>query len=268
MHQKVRRRNNGRHKLILPRMIKVNGKRIVWFSILMDNVPGMLEKVTDVFARYKANILWGMLHAAEKPDEAWWCFYTDLTNLNLQRIVEEVEGIPGVKYVFQGEDSFGNYMFDFYHTKITMNSEYLLIFRRKWLINLFEGIYRWGSGGQVFVYTLGLKGGEESYPYWRKVLGIDRAELTDAAIAILVMMGWISHGSATVDIDKGEAVVKLYGNFECEPFKNELKEPRSQFIRGVINGFFSSMFKAECETVETKCIAKGDPYCEFQVKTK
>jgi predicted hydrocarbon binding protein len=45
-------------------------------------------------------------------------------------------------------------------------------------------------------------------------------------------------------------------------------EPQSHYIRGVLDGFFSSLFKVEMEAKETKCIAKGDPYCEFEIKEK
>ena len=38
------------------------------------------------------------------------------------------------------------------------------------------------------------------------------------------------------------------------------------FIRGSFAGGISVLFGEECDAIETKCIAKGDSYCEFYVK--
>ena len=40
----------------------------------------------------------------------------------------------------------------------------------------------------------------------------------------------------------------------------------SQLIRGHISGFLTGLLKINVRAIETKCIAKGDPYCEFYIE--
>ncbi|MGB9718225.1 MAG: V4R domain-containing protein [Thermoproteota archaeon] len=67
------------------------------------------------------------------------------------------------------------------------------------------------------------------------------------------------------NVEKGEAEVRIYQSFECETGKGS-ETPYGHFIRGVLAGFFSNIFEKDVKAVETKCIARGDPYCEHMVK--
>ena len=79
--------------------------------------------------------------------------------------------------------------------------------------------------------------------------------------------GWAIVEIVELDDEKRNVTLRLFDNWECSMFKGS-SEPRSHYIRGVLDGFFSSLFKVEMEAKETKCIAKGDPYCEFEIKEK
>jgi len=46
------------------------------------------------------------------------------------------------------------------------------------------------------------------------------------------------------------------------------RKPASHFVRGLITGWDVAVWKADINgvrSVETKCIAKGDSYCEIYV---
>ena len=62
------------------------------------------------------------------------------------------------------------------------------------------------------------------------------------------------------------ASIKIYDSFECENVKSD--KPVSHFLRGILGGILFTIFRKEVTVYETKCIAKGDPYCEFEVKSK
>ena len=49
---------------------------------------------------------------------------------------------------------------------------------------------------------------------------------------------------------------------ECLGVSSE--KPNSQLFRGLLAGFLSRLWGEEVKVVESKCIAKGDPYCEFE----
>ena len=44
-----------------------------------------------------------------------------------------------------------------------------------------------------------------------------------------------------------------------------MKKCFSQWVRDLIAGFASKYFGKKVNVIEMKCIAKGDPYCEFTV---
>jgi predicted hydrocarbon binding protein len=48
----------------------------------------------------------------------------------------------------------------------------------------------------------------------------------------------------------------------CESFGMKSEEPSCFFTTGFLNGFFSTVKNKHVK--ETKCIATGDPYCEWE----
>jgi predicted hydrocarbon binding protein len=50
----------------------------------------------------------------------------------------------------------------------------------------------------------------------------------------------------------------------CESFMTKAEEPSCHFTTGFFNGFFSAVKNQHVK--ETKCIAMGDPYCEWEFR--
>jgi len=50
----------------------------------------------------------------------------------------------------------------------------------------------------------------------------------------------------------------------CESFMTKAEEPSCHFTTGFLNGFFSAVKNQHVK--ETKCIAMGDPYCEWEFR--
>jgi predicted hydrocarbon binding protein len=50
----------------------------------------------------------------------------------------------------------------------------------------------------------------------------------------------------------------------CESFMIQAEEPSCHFTTGFLNGFFSAVKNHHVK--ETKCIAMGDPYCEWEFR--
>lgn len=70
---------------------------------------------------------------------------------------------------------------------------------------------------------------------------------------------------AKVNFTKKEAVIRIENSATAR--QTEAKEPVCHFIRGYIAGICDVIFDSSTNCAETKCTAKGDPYCEFQIKT-
>jgi len=61
---------------------------------------------------------------------------------------------------------------------------------------------------------------------------------------------------------KGRIVVE--GSFEAKGY-GKSTIPVCHFLRGYLAGVLSTILATRVEILETKCLAKGDDYCEFQV---
>jgi predicted hydrocarbon binding protein len=67
-------------------------------------------------------------------------------------------------------------------------------------------------------------------------------------------------------VSMGETI-KMRENCESSPtkvFSTKVKEPSCFFTTGFLNGFFSAVKNQHVK--ETKCIAMGDPYCEWEFR--
>ena len=82
--------------------------------------------------------------------------------------------------------------------------------------------------------------------------------------AVLFASGIAEDLSASVNYER--AIVKVWNNIECSLGKKKnVKKPFSHWLRGLLAGFGTRFFGKKVSVIETKCIAKGDPYCEFVI---
>ena len=59
--------------------------------------------------------------------------------------------------------------------------------------------------------------------------------------------------------------IRVYRCFECECAPQKTNKPYSHLVRGMIAGVSTEILGMEMTAKEIKCIAMGDPYCEFEV---
>ncbi len=120
------------------------------------------------------------------------------------------------------------------------------------------------EGGNAFLYHLGYGVGEEVY----KVYAEPR-EIKDYAKGILLLEA-LTRGAGWADIIGYEGaddkiIIKLERLWECEIQKGIVDKPASNYMRGILAGFFKALLGKEVVVKETKCIAVGDPYCQFEI---
>jgi predicted hydrocarbon binding protein len=94
----------------------------------------------------------------------------------------------------------------------------------------------------------------------------DKRQIINWQIRIVSMSGWGQIEIAKIDFKTDEYVA----HFKASPFAKTYGKttyPIDFLVCGFIAGGFSASLGKELECIETKCIAKGDPYCEFFVST-
>ncbi|MEM4576193.1 MAG: 4-vinyl reductase [Candidatus Nezhaarchaeales archaeon] len=125
------------------------------------------------------------------------------------------------------------------------------------------------SAGEAFLYYEGYNAGIEYGKAHRKLaekLGIrDPIQIIYKVLApLFTSTGFGRLEVVRVNLNPPEVTIRIYNNFECEEGIGAGK-PYSQWVRGSIAGIFTSILNIEVKAIETKCIAKGDPYCEFEI---
>ena len=131
-----------------------------------------------------------------------------------------------------------------------------------------ESRKKFGGTAEAFLFYLGLFSGEEAAKSDLKLAS--RLDIHDpltvfTVISIPLMKALGYCNMKVIELKPREtSVIRVYDSFECEIGKPSDK-PFSHFLRGFIAGLFSGLFKGRYTIKETKCIAKGDPYCEFVV---
>jgi hypothetical protein len=88
-------------------------------------------------------------------------------------------------------------------------------------------------------------------------------ELSSMLEEFFTQGGW---GKIQADVDsmRKEALVTIRNSATARNMT--AKEPVCHFVRGFITGISDVMFHCSTECIETKCIAKGDPYCDSKLR--
>lgn len=123
---------------------------------------------------------------------------------------------------------------------------------------------RYGSGGEAFLYFMGRTRGEIS----GKRFASEKItkEFLEEDLRSFQAAGWGIVELVEADLDEKLIRVRIYDLYESVAFAGRSDRPRCHFVRGYLEGLFSEFLGVELESKEVKCVAMGDPYCEFIFK--
>ncbi len=121
---------------------------------------------------------------------------------------------------------------------------------------------RLGSSYNALLYHIGAEIGRYVCGVHAKASKWDTRTLINILKGIFAFSGF---GVLEVYLRRNRATIRVHDCFECELMKGDFS---SHFIRGILAGWFSTMFKTDItsiEATEIRCIAKGDAYCEIVI---
>ena len=95
----------------------------------------------------------------------------------------------------------------------------------------------------------------------------DRRKILNWQIKIVTMAGWGQLEIAYVDLKKNEVIIK-YDNSPFAAKYGKSKYPVCIVPTGFTAGGVASNLGVNIEGVETKCIARGDPFCQIELGLK
>ena len=115
-----------------------------------------------------------------------------------------------------------------------------------------------GSISKTVDYNIGKRIGKIVADECKKLFKDDPIS---ASFEIIEYSGW-----GQIKIDRSENIVRVYNSLVSMYYlKHEgaSKDTIDDIMRGIISAIFEEIEGEDCKVTETKCIAKGDDYCEF-----
>ncbi|MCX8177247.1 MAG: hypothetical protein N3F10_02995 [Candidatus Bathyarchaeota archaeon] len=254
------------------RFLLFPGKRLCGLIFKLESRRGIFEELSDISSNAGAVELYvnfSMPFTGENVMSG--VVFLDLTNVNLpvEELVERMRSVNGVKSIEILKPTVEGLIADYINHRLMLAEERAIIIRR----SIYGGVSKrmreqFGTAGEAFLFHLGHSGGMEygkSHLEMAKKLGIsDPVEIIKCLT--LPLFSAVGFGrSEIIEIityPSFRAIIRVYDCFECEIGIGSEK-PYSQLIRGMLAGYLSSLFNRRVIVEETKCIAKGDPYCEL-----
>ena len=257
--------------LLVSNIILTQDKPIYGFYLLIKNIPGVLADITKLLADANINIVAinftptiehedvllfiaaDFSKSSEKP-EVMVKKFTSLDNIVSATLVKpRVKGVLVDELHFPIIDTSGR-------RKIMLSQENLRFF----VIGIRELL---GSAGLALLYREGLVVGER---IWKRYSGLGFKSLEEGLERLMIgslVLGRYRGEIVKLSTDERRIIIRLYNNWECEVAKkHNILGPASYFEKGVLAGLIKGYTGKDVKIEEVKCIAKGDPYCEFEIQ--
>lgn len=122
--------------------------------------------------------------------------------------------------------------------------------KTKWLYQTTKQIFKARFAGEV-----------------RKRYALDKKKLFDWIASIAEIAGYGKIQIVDYDEKNMRGIARIYNSAICSELKPSTKATGHMF-RGMTAAVAEAAYNAEGDCIETKCIAKGDPYCEFIVRLR
>ena len=192
----------------------------------------------------------------------------DMTNLtiDLKELKEEIGRIKGVRRVEELEPVEEGLFVDYMHHPLTLLGGRALLLREPALSKIVnDGYRRFGEPFSIWLYYTGKDAGRAFYESHVSILRkFDEEKVLKLSRYMFQIVGFglLEH----VKVGEEEALVRVRDSLEVEV--NSGSGRSCQFVRGMLEGWFSGFFGRDAECVETKCENRGDEYCEFEIRVR
>jgi predicted hydrocarbon binding protein len=114
------------------------------------------------------------------------------------------------------------------------------------------------------LFLSGFQGGSLSSKRYREVFNFSDEEIVRFMIEMGPQIGWGGFQLERFDPINKDLSVKVHHSPFAEAY-GPSSTPVCHFIRGVLSGMATVVFKKESEITEILCLAKGDAFCKFQI---
>jgi len=245
-------------------------RTLAHFVITTTSRIGVTEEVSKVLTRNNVNILSGIQDAPVNRD-ATWSFFADVTDaaLPLDKVADELMRLPDVRDVKFRLNGIIGFIVDAFHFPTLMNERQMMMMSAASVKEIFGHIREILGGGRaadVLIHQMGIANGYGISEGIQSMFGKRPSrEMVEEFFHLIRGAGWGVETLEEFDYEASTARVRVANCAECA-FYGHSSNPQSQFVRGTYSGVFQRLFEKPVTAKEVSCIAKGDAYCEFEVK--
>jgi len=256
----------------LPVVYVMPGRRLVEIVIEVRERAGIIADVSEVISSNNINILY--LLANSDGLKGRLIFFLDVTDsrISLSELKDIVKSKPYTISVDLWKPSVDGVIYDTLCFPTLVHGFKSFIIRYETFSSIIEEFRkRMGEGATVIFYHLGYYSGYTYAEYVKKLLeplSLSLEEVVKVAFDLDRGFGDFNPEIVSLNIDRGEATIRVYDSYEVELIRGKMNKPSCQYVRGEIAGTLSSLMGRELIALEEKCIAKGDEYCEFHIKPR
>jgi predicted hydrocarbon binding protein len=256
------------------RFMFYRGRKLYGFVVEGISRPGVIATVTGIVAERGLDITYYAAGTVRRGERGMGIFFVDFTGSTVkpEDLVEEFRGLDFVTSVKVIRPTIEGFIADDVAFPVMLGPHRAIIFSepalRGFLIDFRRHL---GSGGEAMLYYLGREVGAERARHIE-----DEAERIGATsvedkftIGAKIFMS-LGYGILEVLELREETPylrVRIHHSIECELGRGAGRT-FSHYVRGVLDGYSSQVLDREMFAMETRCIAQGDPYCEFEINPK
>jgi len=158
---------------------------------------------------------------------------------------------------------------------VILMGEYNLMFPTRVFLYLQEMLVKsFGVKGEKLLYDMGKYQTTEAIKRYLKIYNIQKlqkSKIIEFGLKVCTAIGLGSFEIVKYNPDNLNLILINKKLPTAELYKltrGRSEKPIDFHISGLFSGAFSAMFGKNVECIETKCLACGDPYCQFEVSPK
>ena len=233
------------------------------FEVLigLDNLPGMLARVSSVIASFNVNIMSGFHNNIPDYGGAWTVFIEVPPAVPHDELIAKLRAIEGVREVrvkcLERIDFLDEFFFP-----LTMIKKRILILGQDAFMNLkSQLIAMLGTGGEFILYNEGKGIGESMIEGIPRILSSYEEKL-EYIKDLFRALGWGLLEFNGINLEKKAGTIVMKDNFEA----SSKYAGHCHMTRGALNAIIKGVFdRPDIDLLETACKGLGDPACVFKL---
>ena len=269
---RIGEKHERRHSFKLPNIIHDNNtKHLCGIIIDGKEILNIMHKILNVLRQ--SNIDIKFLTCLVNNDSSLVIMVCDATNTNINigkvsKIIKSLGKNLNVEIVRPRLPG----LLAFPKLNLLMYSgERAVIYSSEQLYSVIvSAVEKFGIQGKAMMWHVWSQVGRYAYRFHKKLRRANNKLALEDQLLFGTSLGWWKKAEIVDYKDSSKTLkIRLWDNWECWEAKRVYKKtslPQSHIVRGYLSGMVSEHFNVEMSASETRCIAMGDPYCEFILK--